>query len=125
MSHTFGIQVTLKAIQGKGDDLARIMLEAAAIIENLPGCQSFIVMRAMADPDQVMITEIWDNQQTHQASLANQDVLNLINSTRCLITHMSHHAGRPINQSHADLRTICAGTGVVGCVSQLGRHRPP
>ena len=108
MSHTFAIQVTLKAVKGKGDTLARIMLEAAEIIENLPGCQTYIVIRAMSDPDQVMITEIWDSQQTHQASMANKEVLNLINSTRSLITHMEHHAGRPINRDSTILRPICA-----------------
>ncbi|WP_223788334.1 antibiotic biosynthesis monooxygenase family protein [Marinicella meishanensis] len=75
MSHTFGIQVTFKAVKGKGDDLVRILSEAAAIIENLPGCQSFIVLQGMADPDRVMVTKIWDSQQSHQASLANREVL--------------------------------------------------
>ncbi len=108
MSHTFGIQVTLKAVKGKGDQLARIMLEMADIVENLPGCQTYIVIRTMSDPDQLMVTEIWDSQQTHQASLANKEVLNLINSTRSLITHMEHHAGRPINRENSVLRPICA-----------------
>ena len=108
MSRTFGIQVKLKAAPGKGDRLAQIMLEVAAIIEHLPGCQTFIVMQALADPDEVLITEVWDNQQTHQASLTNKQVLDLINASRYIITQMEHQAGRPINQEHMRLRPICA-----------------
>ncbi|MGJ8662997.1 MAG: putative quinol monooxygenase [Marinicella sp.] len=108
MSHSFGIQVTLKAVKDKGDYLAQIMLDAAQLIENLPGCQAYIVIRSMSDPDLVLITEIWDCQQTHQASLANKEVASLINSTRSLITHMEHHAGRPLNGKNSALRPVCA-----------------
>lgn len=108
MSHSFGIQVTLKAVKGKGDILAKIMLNTAQVIENLPGCQTYIVIRSMSDPDQIMITEIWDCQQTHQASLANHEVSSLINSTRSLITCMQHHAGRPLNGKNSSLRPVCA-----------------
>jgi quinol monooxygenase YgiN len=107
MSHSFGMQVTLKAFKGKGDELAQLMLQAAQLIENQPGCQTYIVIRSMSDPDQVMITEIWDSQQTHQASLANQEVSNIINSTRSLITQMQHHAGRPLNGKGPALKTVC------------------
>jgi len=108
MSHSFGIQVTLRAVKSKGDNLAQIMLEVAQLIENLPGCQTYIVIRSMSDPDQVMITEIWDSQQSHQNSLANPKISSLINSSRTLITHMEHHAGRPLNGINPALRPVCA-----------------
>ncbi len=104
MSHSFAMQVSLKAIKGKGDDLAEIMLQASHVIENQPGCQAYIVIRSMSDPDQVLITEIWDSQQTHQASLASKEVSNIINSTRSLIAQMQHHAGRPLTANKSILR---------------------
>ena len=108
MSHSFGMQVTLKAVKGKGEKLAQIMLQAAQLIENLPGCQTYIVIRSMSDSDQIMITEIWDSQQTHQASLANPEISRLINCTRSLITQMEHQAGRPLNGKNPGLRHVCA-----------------
>ncbi len=102
------MQVSLKAFKGKGDYLAQIMLQASQLMEHQPGCQAYIVIRSMSDPDQVLITEIWDSQQTHQASLANHKISSLINSTRSLITQMQHHAGRPLNGKKSILRPVCA-----------------
>ena len=57
----------MTATAGKRDALAAILLEGA---ESMPGCLSYVVARDLADPDAVWITEVWESQTSHQASLA-------------------------------------------------------
>ena len=96
MSHSFAMQVQMQASDGRGDDLAAIMIQAANAVKNMPGCQAFVVMQGMSNPDQVMITEIWDDQADHQASLKNPEIKTIINAARSLIAHMEHQVGRPL-----------------------------
>lgn len=97
MNHAFGLQMMMKAIEGKGEALARIMTDASQIATKLPGCQACIVIKGITDPDLVMITEVWDSQSAHQHSLENHDLMKTINQSRVLIQHLEHHIGRPVD----------------------------
>ncbi len=94
MDHSFGMQVTMHATQGQGDQLAAIMLQASQLVSVQPGCQLYVVFQGMSNPDQVMITEAWDNQQAHQSALADAEIMALIHKAKPLIEQMDHHTGR-------------------------------
>lgn len=74
----FGLYGKLKAQRGKGSELADILSEAASLVSTAKGCQLYIVNRDQADPDCVWITEVWDSEADHSASLKMEGVGTLI-----------------------------------------------
>lgn len=63
----YGLIGKMSAVSGRRDELISILLEG---LGGLPGCLSYVVARDPADPDGVWITEVWDSQASHQASLS-------------------------------------------------------
>ena len=63
----YGLIGKLKAIPGQRDALAGILLDGAA---GMPGCLSYVVATDPTDDDAIWITEVWESQALHQASLA-------------------------------------------------------
>ncbi|MFJ6023609.1 putative quinol monooxygenase [Brevundimonas sp. NPDC092305] len=62
----YGLIGRMKAQPGQCDALAAILLEGTGA---MPGCLSYIVARDPADADALWITEVWDSQASHRASL--------------------------------------------------------
>lgn len=62
----YGLIGKINTTPGDRDTLAAILLEAQ---ETMPGCLSYVIATDPADPDALWITEAWDNQASHQASL--------------------------------------------------------
>ena len=62
----YGLIGRMKTVPGQRDALIAILLEATTA---MPGCHSYVVARDQADADAVWVTEVWDSQATHQASL--------------------------------------------------------
>ena len=54
---------------GHGEELAKILLAAAAAMEDDPGCELYLVSREADDPDQIWVTELWRSQADLDASL--------------------------------------------------------
>jgi quinol monooxygenase YgiN len=54
------------ATAGQRDALIAILLDG---IDEMPGCLSYIVARDVDDADAIWITEVWDSQASHAASL--------------------------------------------------------
>ena len=50
------------AKQGKGAQLAEILLAAAAELEDDPGCELYLINRQSDRPDVVWVTELWRSQ---------------------------------------------------------------
>jgi quinol monooxygenase YgiN/quercetin dioxygenase-like cupin family protein len=48
---------------GKGDELAAIMLEVAAALEDVSGCELYVVNREPGAPDVVWVSELWASQE--------------------------------------------------------------
>lgn len=88
----FGMQSLITAVEGKGDELAGILLQASQAVAALDGCQLYIVQRSVSDESQLLITEVWRDQASHQASLNDQSVRDLIDRARPIIAGME---GRP------------------------------
>ncbi|PHN03677.1 putative quinol monooxygenase [Flavilitoribacter nigricans] len=68
----------LQAKAGKGEQLAEILLQAAALLSDAPGCQIYLIGMDPDDPDAVWVTEVWDTKKDHDDSLRVDGVRALI-----------------------------------------------
>jgi quinol monooxygenase YgiN len=75
--------VTIRALPGKGPELARLRAERHNEVRAEPGCEQFDLFQNVEDPDHLLLVERW----TDEASLA---------------AHQERNARRP--QIGADLR---------------------
>ena len=78
----YGLIGKIEAIPGQRDALARILLDG---ISGMPGCRSYVVAHDVDDPNSLWITEVWDTQESHAASLSLESVRNAIAKGRPLI----------------------------------------
>jgi len=79
------LQGRLLAKAEERDQLAAILLQAAALMEQAIGCKLYAVATDMANSDAVHITEIWDSQADHDASLNVAGVRELIQQAMPLL----------------------------------------
>jgi quinol monooxygenase YgiN len=77
-----GLIGKLIAVEGKRDELVAILLEG---MQDMPGCFSYIVALDPTDSNGIWVTEVWQDQASHQASLAMPSVQNAISRGRPLI----------------------------------------
>ena len=63
----YGLIGKMNAVSGRREELIAILLEGVA---GMPGCLSYVVARDPADADAIWITEVWDSQASHEASLS-------------------------------------------------------
>jgi quinol monooxygenase YgiN len=78
----YGLIGKMLAVPGQRDALAAILLEGTA---EMPGCLSYIIATDPADADALWITEVWDTEANHQASLSLPSVQQAIARGRPLI----------------------------------------
>ena len=78
----FGLIGKMRAAPGKRADLIAILGEST---EAMPGCLSYIVAEDASDPDGIWITEVWDNEASHKASLQLDSVKAAITKARPII----------------------------------------
>lgn len=83
----YGLIGKMSAVPGQRDALAAILLEGTG---DMPGCLSYVVAADPADPDGLWITEVWDRQASHQASLRLPAVQGAIAKGRPLIAGFSN-----------------------------------
>ena len=81
----FGLCGIMKAQPGQRDALLDILLEAAGLVADLPGCEVWIVNTMPDDPDAIWVTEVWRGEADHAASLTDDDVKAVIARARPLI----------------------------------------
>jgi quinol monooxygenase YgiN len=78
----FGLIGKMLTAPGKRDELIAILLEGVA---SMPGCLSYIVATDPSDANAIWITEAWDSEASHQASLSLPSVKEAIAKGRPLI----------------------------------------
>lgn len=78
----YGIIGKMVAIEGKRDELISILLDGT---KDMPGCLSYVLSKDLADPNSLWITEVWESQESHQASLSLEPVKQAIALGRPLI----------------------------------------
>lgn len=91
----YGLISKIQATPGQADALGQILLDGTS---NMPGCLSYVVARDGGDPDSIWVTEVWESQTSHEASLSLPEVQAAIAS------------GRPLIASFAD-RTVTQPIG--------------
>lgn len=98
----FGLIGRMRAVPGQRDRLIYLLLKGSA---NMPGCLSYVVAADPSDPDAIWVTEAWEDESYHKASLRLPDVRDAIAQAKPLI------AG--FDDSHTVLPV--GGPGLRGC----------
>jgi len=83
----YGLIGRITAVSGQRDVLAQILLDGTSA---MPGCLSYIVATDPADADSLWITEVWDSQASHHASLKLPAVQAAIAKGKSLIAGFGH-----------------------------------
>lgn len=78
----YGLIGKITSAPGKRDELISILLENAT---TMPGCLSYIVAKDASEVNTIWITEAWDSEASHNASLALPSVKEAIAKGRPLI----------------------------------------
>jgi len=78
----YGLIGKMLTTPGQRDALITILLEGTG---EMPGCLSYIIAKDPVDPNALWITEVWDSQASHQASLSMPSVQQAIAKGRPLI----------------------------------------
>lgn len=81
----FGLFGKITAQPGQRDALMEILVQGTQVLQDVKGCYLYIVNSDPNDPDAIWVTEIWQSQADHQASLANEAVKAVIMQGRPLI----------------------------------------
>lgn len=83
------LQGSFVAKEGKRDELAEILLEAARLVGQVGGCHLYLVSTKEGDPTSVFVTEVWDDQSAQEASLQNAEIRALIGQAMPIIDSVS------------------------------------
>ena len=78
----FGLIGKMVATPGNRESLAAIILGGSG---SMPGCLSYVIARDPREAEALWITEVWDNEQSHKASLGLPAVREAITKARPLI----------------------------------------
>jgi len=82
----YGLIGKIATVPGQRDTLAALLVEGT---KAMPGCLSYVVASDPADANALWITEVWDSQASHQASLQLPAVQAAIAKGRPLIAGFS------------------------------------
>ena len=83
----YGLISKMNAVPGQRDALAAILLDGT---QAMPGCLSYVIARDPADDNALWVTEVWDSQASHKASLSLPSVQEAIAKGRPLIAGFSN-----------------------------------
>ncbi|WP_368561628.1 putative quinol monooxygenase [Pseudoxanthomonas sp. UTMC 1351] len=78
----YGLIGKMKAAPGQRAALIAILLED---VGEMPGCHSYVVAEDPKDDDAIWITEVWDSQESHRASLSLPSVQQAISRAKPII----------------------------------------
>ncbi|WP_248925799.1 putative quinol monooxygenase [Paenibacillus hamazuiensis] len=86
----------LTAHEGKRDELVQHLLEATKQKEAMEGCLLYVINEAEDDPNDVWVTEMWRDAESHAASLKNEAVLATIRRCMPLVAGVHPIKIRPV-----------------------------
>ena len=78
----YGMIGKMVAKPGQREALARLLMEGTVA---MPGCLSYVIAEDSADADTLWVSEAWDSEASHKASLALPAVRAAIAEARPLI----------------------------------------
>lgn len=84
----FGLIGKMRAQPGKR---AELIAAIGASSGSMPGCRSYVIAEDVSDPDAIWVTEVWDDEASHKASLQLPAVQAAIAIARPLIAGFDSH----------------------------------
>lgn len=78
----YGLIGKLLSTSGKRDELIAILMENAT---KMPGCLSYIIAKDPTDANAIWVTEVWDSEESHKASLSLPGVQQAISRAKPII----------------------------------------
>ena len=78
----YGLISKIMALPGQREALVTILLEGS---KEMPGCLSYVVALDTSDADAIWISEVWESQSSHEASLSLPPVRQAMAKGRPLI----------------------------------------
>ena len=84
----FGMFGKITAVEGKRDELAGILLDAAKAMNALEECELYVVSVKEEEPHFIFVMESWSSKDAHQASLSLEAVKQAIQKGRPKIAGM-------------------------------------
>jgi quinol monooxygenase YgiN len=75
----------MSAKPGQGAALAQKMLEVAAALRGVAGCQLYVINRASDDPDTIWVTEQWSSQEQLDEALQSEGACAQISEVMGLV----------------------------------------
>ena len=85
----YGLIAKLTTVAGKRDEMVAILRESAT---DMRGCLSYIVAKDAADPNVLWVTEVWDSQASHDASLSLPAVKKAIPRAQAIVANFERLA---------------------------------
>jgi quinol monooxygenase YgiN len=86
----YGSIAKMTAVDGQRDALTAILLDGVnAPGTTMPGCLSYVIATDPTDANALWITEVWENEASHKASLTLPSVQQAIAKGRPLIAGFS------------------------------------
>jgi quinol monooxygenase YgiN len=81
-SDMWGMIAKITVLPGKRDEMIGILKSSAA---NMPGCFSYVVAKDATDENVMWVTEVWDSQASHDASLSLPAVKEAVPRGKALV----------------------------------------
>ena len=74
----YGMHGKLVTQTRKRGQCVKILTRAASVVGQLPGCYLYVVSEDLAEETWIWVTEVWEDKEAHDASLADSRVRALI-----------------------------------------------
>jgi quinol monooxygenase YgiN len=88
-SNMWGMIGKMTVLPGKRDEMIGILKSSAA---SMPGCFSYVVAKDATDENMLWVTEVWDSQASHDASLSLPAVKEAIPRGKALVANFERVA---------------------------------
>jgi quinol monooxygenase YgiN len=85
----WGLIVKITLVPGKRDEMIEILKQSAA---DMPGCLSYVVAKDTAGENSIWVTEVWDSQASHDASLSLPAVKDAITRGKAIVSNFERIA---------------------------------
>jgi quinol monooxygenase YgiN len=82
---SYGYLGTMRTQPGLRDEVVSALVAGSAALREL-GCRLYLVSVGEDDPDRIWVTEVWDSQEAHDASLQRPEVRAAIAETMPKLT---------------------------------------
>lgn len=79
----YGLIGRMMVAPGQRDTVIGLLLAGT---DSMPGCRSYVVAKDPSDANSIWITEVWDSEASHKASLSLPAVQAVIAKARPMIT---------------------------------------